>query len=104
MSIRHPSTRKLREWLDDGAPARIGRHVATCDRCTTVLERISTLNPAAKATLRAITQPAADLDARMRKEVGESIRSQETLGVVGDLFALGWHTANEWLRSEDEPA
>lgn len=104
MTVRHPSTRVLRRWMDGEALADVSEHVETCERCIAVMEQESTLGGSAREALRAITQPASDLNARMRTEVDERIRNREALGVVGDLFGLGWQTASEWMRPEDDSA
>jgi hypothetical protein len=104
MTTHHPSLRMLRKWMDGEAPVRVSRHLDTCERCIAIMDEESSLTEEARIALRAITQPASDLGARMRYEVDEKIRNREVLGVVGDLFGLGWQTASEWLRPEDDPA
>jgi hypothetical protein len=87
---RHPSRRRMHQWLAGNAPRRIDRHVEACERCQSLLEQLSALDDELVADLHDAVAPPADLEARTTDGVGERLRDEAALGAFLDLFAVGW--------------
>lgn len=97
---RHPSRRRLQQWLAGGAPRRVDRHVAGCDPCQTVLEELSALDDDLVADLHDTVSPPADLADRTTGGVEERLRDEAALGTFLDLFSIGWAVARTVVDPE----
>ena len=92
-SRRHPSRRRLQQWLAGDAPRRVDRHVEDCEGCQALLEELSALDDQLVADLHdAVTAPD-DLADRTADGVEDRLRDEAALGVFLDLFGVGWATA-----------
>lgn len=87
---RHPSRRRIQQWLAGDAPRRIDRHVEACGRCQGLLEQLSALDEDLVADLHEAVAPPADLEDRTADGVGERLRDEAALAAFLDLFAVGW--------------
>lgn len=99
---RHPSTERLQEWLERGEPARVGRHVAECDRCLGALEQLSDLDDALVADLAEALAPPSGLEDRAASQLERRLRNEDALLVFIDLFAVGWDAARTIFHTEEE--
>ena len=99
-SILHPSTGRLRRWLDTGDDPGVGLHVGQCDRCADRLveldaERAPDVPPTSELgqALSALLEPPADLGDRVRRSVELRWRAEQELALLAGLFAAGVETA-----------
>ena len=88
--VRHPSRRRLQQWLAGDAPRRVDRHVDACEQCQALLEELTALDDELVADLHDAVTPPADLADRTADGVGERLRDEAALGAFLDLFAVGW--------------
>ena len=89
---RHPSRRRLQQWLAGEAPRRVDRHVEDCEACQSVLEELSALDDQLVSDLHdAVTAPD-DLADRTADGVEDRLRDEAALGAFLDLFGVGWAT------------
>lgn len=90
MRFRHPSRTRLQRWLVNGEPRRVDRHVASCERCQSILDELSRLDEAVVVDLRKIVAPPDDFDERITADVDDRLRNEEVAGAFFDLFGIGW--------------
>ncbi len=98
MFFRHPSKRALREWLespeDSAEDSSIDRHLASCERCSSVLEKMEVGADVSLSTaLATFYAPPPGLSDRLERKVTERLDSRAVLGVVSDLFGAGVDTS-----------
>ncbi len=86
----HPTNRALQKWLAMGGPARVDRHVEGCAQCQEYLDGVSSLDPATRTGLVAVTAPPTDLQERVSDGVDIRLRDEAAAGAFADLFAIGW--------------
>lgn len=98
--VRHPSRRRLQQWLDGDAPRRVDRHVDGCEHCQALLEELSALDAELVADLHEAVTPPADIVDRTADGVGERLRDEAALGAFLDLFAVGWATTRAIVDPE----
>jgi hypothetical protein len=87
---RHPSRRRLQQWLAGEAPRRVNRHVDGCEHCEALLEDLSSLDDRLVADLHDAVTPPHDLADRTADGVGERLRDEAALAAFLDLFGIGW--------------
>ena len=90
MRSRHPSRTRLQRWLATGEPRRVDRHVASCERCQSILDELSRLDEAVVADLHEVVTPPDDFDERISEGVDDRLRDEEAAGAFFDLFTIGW--------------
>ena len=100
--LLHPSTKRLRAWLETGEPEGVGEHVAHCERCADRLEALDddeplvlSLEPSAplRQALTAALSPPDDLSERVKRGVARRSRADEELQLFAGLFSIGIETA-----------
>ena len=89
---RHPSRRRLQQWLAGDAPRRVDRHVEECDDCQSALEELSALDDDTVAELHDAVVAPADLADRTTDGVEDRLRDEAALVTFLDLFGVGWAT------------
>ncbi len=99
---RHPSAERLQNWLESGESSRVGRHVASCDRCLGALEELSDLDDGLVADLTEALSPPSDFEDRAAEQLERRLRNEDTLLVFLDLFAVGWDTVRTIFHTEEE--
>jgi len=99
---RHPSADKLQNWLESGESARVGRHVADCDRCLSALEELSDLDDGLVADLAEVLAPPSDFEDRTAEQLERRLHNEDALLVFLDLFAVGWDTVRTIFQAEEE--
>ena len=97
---RHPTRRRLQQWLTGDASRHVDRHVDECERCQALLEELSALDDDLVADLHEAVTPPADLADRTADRVGERLRDEAALGAFLDLFAIGWATTRAVVDPE----
>jgi hypothetical protein len=98
--FRHPARDELRAWLD-GADNGIDDHVATCDRCATLLEELASPPvPAIAQALAEVYEAPSDLAERLERRVTDRLDSRVIIEVVADLFGAGLDTSKLLLTEE----
>lgn len=115
----HPSSSRLREWLETGEPAGVGEHVEHCDKCADRLEHLDdddplvlSLEPSAplRQALTAALSPPEDLSQRVLQGVARRSRADEELQLFAGLFSIGIETARLMIDTDvrqdrsDEPS
>ncbi len=107
--LRHPSTTRLREWLETGEPAGVGEHVEQCERCANRLEHIDgdesiapSLEPTAplRQALSAALSPPDDLNERVLRGVARRSRVDEELRLFAGLLSIGIETARLMIETD----
>ncbi|MBK5224160.1 MAG: hypothetical protein JJE52_15055 [Acidimicrobiia bacterium] len=88
----HPDDSALSGWLETGRPARVGRHVETCERCVDRLDRLSDLGGSVRAGLDSVTSPPVDLEGRTTGRVHRRLVAQESMSLLIEMFTLPWRT------------
>jgi len=97
---RHPSRRRLQQWLAGESPRRVDRHVDGCEHCEALLEELSALDDNLVADLHDAVTPPLDLADRTTDGVGERLRDEAALAAYIDLFTVGWATARAIVDPE----
>jgi hypothetical protein len=97
---RHPSRRRLQQWLVGESPRRVDRHVEGCEHCEALLEELSALDVSTVADLHDAVTPPSDLANRTTDGVGERLRDEAALATFLDLFTVGWATARAIVDPE----
>ena len=87
---RHPTRRRVQQWLAGDASRRVERHIAECEQCHALLEELSALDDELVAELHQAVTPPADLADRTADGVSERLRDEAALGAFLDLFTIGW--------------
>lgn len=106
MIFGHPSRDRLIAWLngDEDQARELDDHLATCQRCATVLEAI-TEDVEASALTDALSQvlvAPAGLGDRLERRVLDRLSSRELMGLLAELFGAGVETGR--LLIVDPPA
>ena len=101
MKWLHPSTRKLRTWLDGGGPTDVDAHVAGCARCANRLEELAAPLPPLAGPLAASLQAPDDLVQRLGARMTESMRTREDLRILLDLMGIPFGTVRNLMTEED---
>ena len=105
----HPSTSKLRVWLETGEPVGVGEHVEHCDRCADRLEHLEVDDPVSfsleppaplRQMLSAALSPPEDLSERVLRSVERRGRREEELQLFAGLFSIGFETARLMIDTE----
>ena len=99
---RHRAPSRLQNWLESGESARVGRHVAECDRCLVALEELSDLDDGLVADLTEALSPPSDFEDRAAEQLERRLRNEDALLVFLDLFAVGWDTVRTIFHTEEE--
>lgn len=103
-NFRHPSRRTLRDWLHGESDPKVDAHLATCQRCASVLEDIDAPgNLAIGDALAAVLAPPDDLSDRLERRVTARLDSRVMFDVVTDLFSAGFETSRLLLMEEPQP-
>lgn len=86
----HPTGDELQRWLTSAGDTRTGVHVDECEQCQSELEEISGLDDELLADLATVLSVPAGLERRTALRVEQRLRDEEAIGVLVDLFGLGW--------------
>ncbi len=97
MKITHPTSRRLRQWLD-GADTTIDSHVSTCRRCANRLEDLAPPVPDVRQALETVLAPPAELVPRLEARLVDAISSRDDLKLLFELMGLPWETARTLLK------
>ncbi len=97
----HPSSRKLRRWLDEGGPDEVDAHVAGCARCANRLEELAVPMPELSAALSQTLHPPDDLVRRLGVRMTETMRTREDLQILLDLMGIPFGTVRNLMTEED---
>jgi hypothetical protein len=100
MRLFHPSRRSLSMWAEDGRGLWVDRHVHRCDRCSAALEGITELHPSVLRGLLLALAPPSETKERMNIGLHEVGLRDETLGLICELFGVGWTTIATMLEEE----
>lgn len=90
---RHPNDDVLARWLESGKPARVARHIESCDPCLERLDALSVLADGVRSGLDDASAPPVDLHARTAGGVHGRLAAEEAAAAFVELFALPWRTA-----------
>lgn len=105
----HPSSSRLREWLETGEPVGVGEHVEHCDKCADRLEHLDegdplllSLEPSAplRQALTTAFSPPEDLNERVLRSVARRSRADEELQLFAGLFSIGIETARLMIDTD----
>ncbi len=97
MKIAHPTSRRLRQWLD-GTDASIDRHVTTCRRCANRLEDLAPPVSDVRYALETVLAPPDQLVPRLEARLVDAISSRDDLKLLFELMGLPWETARTLFR------
>ncbi len=94
MMRRHPSKKRLRDWLG-GTEESLDDHLATCERCAVTLEEMEAADTdgSLRTALSEVLQPPADLLPRLEQNVATRLDSRKMFGFMADMFGAGFETA-----------
>jgi len=88
MKLGHPSSRKLRRWLDGNQPS-IDKHLATCGHCASRIEEFSTDSEALiGAALEQLLQIPEELPERLQRTIDKRMSTRADLTLVSELFGV----------------
>ena len=98
----HPSTKRLRRWLDHGPDAEpaVEEHVLTCDRCANRLEELAHPLPGLGSALSRSLSTPDDLVARLGVRMNASIRNREDLALFFELMGVPFATVRTLMEDE----
>jgi hypothetical protein len=99
---RHPSQQQLQAWLESGSPARIGKHVDTCERCMATLEELTDLGDSLVAELTDAFAAPTDVEDRTARQVESRLRNEAAFTAFLDLFTVGWSATKTILDIEED--
>ncbi len=103
MSLRHPRTTALQEWLLGAVDDDVEDHVGTCQRCATALEELDTQEEVAIGdALAEALAPPEDLTERLVAGVNARLSSRQVMGVIADLFGAGIETTRLLLIEDTD--
>lgn len=102
MRWRHPSRRRLADWLDGDGTSAVDEHVATCARCANRLEELAEPVPALTSALNQSLQAPDDLVARLGVRMSRSMRNREDLALFMELMGIPWRTVQNLMTEDDE--
>lgn len=104
----HPSSQRLRAWLETGEPDGVGDHVEQCDRCAdrlVELDRQSDEPDGPTSSLRQALQtlftPPDDLNERVLDGVEQRRHAGDDLRLLGEMLSIGIETAQLMLADDD---
>lgn len=106
--LLHPSTARLRRWLDTGETSGVAEHVDHCDRCADRLLELDASDVAVdrqgastlqSAFLETIVPPP-DLNQRVLTGVARRQQSERDLALLAGLFSIGVETAQLLLEGD----
>ncbi len=102
--LRHPSSRELGRWLSgDEGGAEIDAHLAVCDRCAARLQAMDdTPELEISEQLTTLLAPPPDLTDRLERRVAAKLDTRRVLGVMADLFGVGFETGKLLLSEGPE--
>ena len=86
----HPTSTELQHWLTSTGDGATGAHVDRCEECQAELERLSGLDDELVADLVTVLSVPRDIEVRTASRVEQRLRDEEAVGVLADLFGLGW--------------
>jgi len=106
--VLHPSTARLRRWLDTGETSGIAEHVDQCDRCADRLLELDSSDAAVDAEAANLLQsafletivPPPDLNERVLTSVAKRQQTERDLALLAGLFSIGVETAQLLLDGE----
>ncbi len=98
---RHPHRRALQMWAA-GKRDDLTRHVTSCERCLTELDRLTGLDHEARELLARVVTPEAGFAHRIELAVEKRARNAETWSVAADLFSLGWRVFDAIAEQDDD--
>ena len=104
--LRHPSDRRLREWLDTDGPSGVSEHVEHCERCADrLIDLDRDLDAVESASLGqalvALLAPPDDLSQRVLDGVDARRQNEADLQLLAGLFSIGVETAQLLLSPDD---
>jgi hypothetical protein len=100
MKLFHPSRQSLSMWAENGRGLWVDRHVHRCDRCSTALEGITELHPSVLRGLLVALAPPTETKQKINIGLLEAGLREETLGLICELFGVGWITIATMLEEE----
>ncbi|MFW2332595.1 hypothetical protein [Ilumatobacter sp.] len=108
LDVLHPSTARLRRWLETGETTGVAEHVDQCDRCADRLLELdasdAVVEPEVSSTLQSAfletIVPPADLNERVLNGVAKRQRSERDLALLAGLFSIGVETAQLLLEGD----
>ncbi|MEM7094122.1 MAG: hypothetical protein AAF567_14040 [Actinomycetota bacterium] len=87
MRFRHPSDRRLQQWLD-GEESELDAHVESCQRCADRIEHLAAATTPLRGPLLQLLAPPDGLGDLLRGGIDDRMRTREDLTLVGELFGL----------------
>ena len=107
MIWRHPSKKRLREWLsaEHAEVSALDDHLARCVRCSNELETMARAESDGliRLALVEVLSPPPGLSERVETKVVERLDSRQVFGFMADLFGAGLDTVR-LLTVDDGPA
>ncbi len=102
MRWRHPSTSKLRSWLDgEMTDPKVDGHIDTCERCASRLEDLASPEAPLAVALSIIFAPPDGLVPRLNTGIDARLRNRADLALLAGMLGLPVQTA-KLLFDEDQ--
>lgn len=102
MRLFHPTRRWISKWAESGRGHWIERHIQRCNRCSIAIDRMTELDPNVLRQLQRALTPTTEARERISTKVRETSLREETLGLMGDLFGVGWLTMTALLEEDED--
>ncbi len=114
MALLHPSTRRLREWLEtppDVEPdAGIEEHVSHCERCADELEALDAVvgesieeTSEVRVALEEVLAPPTGLEQRMEDRIEAALLARRDLKLLAGLMGVSIETARLLVEPPEDP-
>ncbi|HEC10784.1 MAG TPA: hypothetical protein ENI86_14650 [Acidimicrobiales bacterium] len=114
MALLHPSTRRLREWLETppGAEpdAGVEEHVSHCERCADELEALDATaevgvgeTSEVRVALQEVLAPPTGLEQRMEDRIEAALLARRDLKLLAGLMGVSIETTRLLMEPPEEP-
>lgn len=102
MSRRHPSRRRLEQWLEgEDRSAELDAHVTSCDRCADIIEELAAADDPIQSALHRVLAPPDGLQLRVEAGIEERLQNRADMGLLADLMGVGLQAVRLLLDSSD---
>ncbi|GEM_PF-4675131 len=114
MALLHPSTRRLREWLETppGAEpdAGVEEHVSHCERCADELEALDAMTAEeavetseVELALQEVLAPPTGLEQRIEDRIEAALLARRDFKLLAGLMGVSIETARLLVEPPEEP-
>lgn len=98
---RHPSKRRLEEWLAETAP-NLDAHIESCDRCANRVEDLDRPAFELRSALVEVLSLPANLQPRLAEGIDRRMRTRAELKLLAEMLGLPMSVVKTLGAGEDE--